>query len=448
MNIDTFIVPNEGSTDFAISPSGDRLLVGSSGGFLWLWNLPCVEVLPVKYIEVLQRCGERRLLGSHPKPVDQVTFLNSRARGASFSYDGLLSFWDLDTGNRRELHSPSRDIRISPDGRFVLASAPGGLYLWPLDSAQKQQTFAPLKGFPQAFSADAALLGYVQGLGFNILNLKTQERLQFKPHSKNIMAADFSQDGRFAATASQDHTVKLYDLSSQREVNLIGHTDLVRCVAFSPDGRWLASSGWDKTVRLWDLSDPSAPREARVLRGHDSYVRVVTFSPDSQSLASGGLDGKVIFWSLDGTPRTFKDSLGTIVALRFSPDQQSLVVGNTEGQLRLFSIDGQQEKLLEGHSYTINTLAFSPDGQSLASADTTQEIRLWDISMWRGPSEVFSRVLVGHTKLVGALVFTSKGALLSAGNDGSLLEWPDDLPRQPQALRSFLREAAAPFLEQ
>ena len=81
-----------------------------------------------------------------------------------------------------------------------------------------------------------------------------------------------------------------------------------------------------------------------MLRGHDSYVRVVTFSPDSQSLASGGLDGKVIFWSLDGTPRTFKDSLGTIVALRFSPDQQSLVVGNTEGQLRLFSIDGQQEK--------------------------------------------------------------------------------------------------------
>jgi WD40 repeat protein len=65
----------------------------------------------------------------------------------------------------------------------------------------------------------------------------------------------FSPNGKTLASASNDQTMKLWEVTTGKESATIhGHGHGVLCVAFSANGKVLASSSYDKTIKLWDLS--------------------------------------------------------------------------------------------------------------------------------------------------------------------------------------------------
>jgi hypothetical protein len=69
-------------------------------------------------------------------------------------------------------------------------------------------------------------------------------------------------------------------VASPASAVLRGHDNWVYGVSWSPEGRRLATASSDHTARIWNVNTGG---ELAVLRGHDDWVRAVSWSPPSQS---------------------------------------------------------------------------------------------------------------------------------------------------------------------
>ncbi len=99
------------------------------------------------------------------------------------------------------------------------------------------------------------------------------------------------------ASASDDKTVKLWQLDGTLVKTFQEHDDRVWGVSFSPDSQMLASASFDRTVRLWHSNGILL----RTFYGHTDGVWCVSFNPDGQTIASASWDKTVRLWQLDGT---------------------------------------------------------------------------------------------------------------------------------------------------
>jgi WD40 repeat protein len=92
----------------------------------------------------------------------------------------------------------------------------------------------------------------------------------------------FSPDGRYVATASFDHTARIWEVSQGRQIAILTHEKHVQAVDFSPDGHYIATASTDHTTRVWGVpqGNPIA------LITHDSDVQIVKFSPNGKYLAT------------------------------------------------------------------------------------------------------------------------------------------------------------------
>jgi WD40 repeat protein len=112
-----------------------------------------------------------------------------------------------------------------------------------------------------------------------------------------VNSVAFSHDSARLAAASDNNTVKIWDVSSGECLQTLeGHGDGVNSVSFSQDSTRLASASDDETVEIWDANSGEC---LQTLEGHSMEVSSVAFSPSSALLASASNDKTVKIWDAD-----------------------------------------------------------------------------------------------------------------------------------------------------
>ena len=82
-------------------------------------------------------------------------------------------------------------------------------------------------------------------------------------HLSNVLRVVFSPDGARLATASSDHTARLWNPESGDLVaTLNGHRGAVTSVVFTPAGDRLVTASADRTAKIWDPDTAALARRS------------------------------------------------------------------------------------------------------------------------------------------------------------------------------------------
>jgi WD40 repeat protein len=170
-----------------------------------------------------------------------------------------------------------------------------------------------------------------------------------------INYVEWSPDGSKFASASDDSTVRIWDVQTWAPIHTLQHESptMVIGLAWSPDGsRLLTTAGNDErgakdhTARIWDVA---TGEELLVFNGHTNATCTGDWSPDGGRIATFGSDGTVKIWdSFTG------DELLTISVpvlswglTQWSPDGQHLSIVGVETLISVWRVWQSSEELVE-----------------------------------------------------------------------------------------------------
>ncbi len=232
-------------------------------------------------------------------------------------------------------------------------------------------------------------------------------------HTKEIFGIDFSPDGKEIATASEDKTIKIWDLNTKTNTSTIsGHNKSVLSVKFSPDGKNIFSCSDDSLIRLWNKD---SEKLIKTFKGHTGGVKTIDISPDGKLLASGSDDYNIILWDINRGSKIkwLKFHKSIVTCVEFSPDGNYLVSGSEDNSIAVWDIkNNRQSRYFTGHSDSVYSISLSPDGTKIATASSDKTIKIWDFKSCR-----LLHVMEDFTKTVVSCIFSKDRPLLISLSD-------------------------------
>lgn len=165
---------------------------------------------------------------------------------------------------------------------------------------------------------------------------------QFHSGFQKIRSLDFNLSLNLLAVASNDNSVRLYNLNDYTFIQQIeAHTMGVGAVAISPDGETVITGSRDAHLKVWDTVSWICKKD---ITAHLFAIYHIAFHPTLPYFATCSRDKTIKIW------RTSDYSL-----------------------LKNLSID----KDINGHRLSVNQICWSANGENLISVSDDKLVKLW-----------------------------------------------------------------------
>ncbi len=372
-------LPNATVTDITFNIDGRCLLITTLNGSIEVWAIINNE---------LQRIYGRgygySLWGVAISPDEQSVVISGDNRA-------ILQWKPGSEGVEYIEHEGISAIAFSPKGKYLAtAGRDHTARVWDVSNGREIARMPHDPTFSDAwravaFSPDGRYLATGNGSKTaRVWDAKSGEEVARITHENNVRDIAFYPvpNGRYlVATASGDQTAQVWELDRLPEVACVIHEKMVLDVAFSPDGNYLATASEDGTVRI---SEVTTGKEFPSISIPDNQpVRAIAFSPDGEYIAittSRGETAWVQKWKdISSQPFIEMKHTGIIDDVAFSPKGEYVATVSNDHSVKLWDLaTGNTVKSLS-HESQVQSVAFSPDGKLLTAGSFNGIVLVWDV---------------------------------------------------------------------
>ena len=255
-------------------------------------------------------------LKGHQGSINDAQFSSDSRWMITASDDATIRAWNLageEIGQFRGRLPAVKTARFSPDRQRIFATTDdGALRIWNVSSepplsgvpmaggVETDTSIAVIKGArvninTAQFSPDGQrLLAWSISDKTAVWIWDVSERQLLLLQRKALLPGSLSSPSGQQLLTIQGNVVQLSNATGKLIAELKGHQDRIKDANFSPDGQRIVTASNDRTVRVWDLTGRPVA-ELRVDQGLSS----VSFSQDGQRILLSDYNGKVRAWRAD-----------------------------------------------------------------------------------------------------------------------------------------------------